>query len=1174
MQDVILYREYSDYDNTVTGAANSKLLSGEDTNFTSLCVGVELVIDDYGSVGRIQTILSDTSLVLENKLTSSFTGKKYYVDLTLFKSSVAEISKKLESETKGEASVITLDSVNMEFYMGDIIVAGFTIANPVAKLFSDISSKRRCVIKKIAQAKLNKYSIDEVSEFEGVVDFSTIKKTSIIDENGEQVLSTNFDVLDKLSALSILQNELQRGDSFDALAERGPSNATSVFWIAGYNADLGGAGTILRVIDVQNPKFITQTQTLVLAGETIRLGDNKYFVQHSALIHETLTGGTDQYEIYSTFVKLTESSSNTAFQPDSAVHLICWVKEYLGQDLSSIVEYDSNNNIQRFNGLGFIAAMIKKQWPDAVLINKSGYESLPLPLFYFDKLIDEYPFGKETLEALSFLAETNGCYLYQGDGDNFILQGKANYDNANPALDIIISKQYIKANEYSAFWDKLADAVELNVTGWQDDITGKGYAVKREGIKPRNKMAKDVFVDIRGLNDNGITINSDGSLTDPTVTDNGQEEILNHYGNIKADEVLDFYGKRHIFYEIVFNSITWEMRQWSLMNIFRHVEQPEFAGDANNGRYFPTAIKIDDTNNTLTLELVSISRIVYDSATILNTSTDDTTSSSSSSSSSSGSSSSGGGTTVTVEGRYLIKNISSNYSLTLQENMILCNASTGSIQITLPSGVKYKNVEYLISKTDQSSNSVTILGTCGGIANPVLYNQYQQILIKYDGSLWVVIDELSYFRESSDLPYGNISPLFKNEKIFHTTGKTWYRSVGLLNTDWVRETSAHKSITTVNPNGSLSPDYIMQELLATPQNAETVLWKAIGTANTNWARLIYGINADIPLAPLPGGVVKVRKYGATDESEIQMSHDGANGIIESKKGDLRLKGLTDDAGNKYWNTSNHPDTVHGYGLDYDLIHFLNSQTATFHIQVDEAVDATSAAQLDGHAASEFWRTDNHPTTASGYGLTDVLTTGWFAETNFWENGNHPDTVHGYGLDYDLVQFINSHGLSGATETWVEQNFLALSFAPTSNFYTSVESYQDSYNIDVANAENLGGHSASYFQQALGFTPYDASNPLGFATSSWSNDTFAANLDLSSDTIFLLNNYGRSIAEISLGDYAKASALADYASENSLTSLADRVAAIEQKLGNGIDGSFTSYEGFNIGVNGGVITKID
>lgn len=85
---------------------------------------------------------------------------------------------------------------------------------------------------------------------------------------------------------------------------------------------------------------------------------------------------------------------------------------------------------------------------------------------------------------------------------------------------------------------------------------------------------------------------------------------------------------------------------------------------------------------------------------------------------------------------------SSTYAVTTSDEVILVNASGGSVTVTLPTAVSNTHV-YTIKKIDTSGNTVVVnttsLQTIDGGASATLKIQYASISLVSDGSNWLVI---------------------------------------------------------------------------------------------------------------------------------------------------------------------------------------------------------------------------------------------------------------------------------------------------------------------------------------------------------------------------------------------------------------------------------------------------
>ena len=92
-------------------------------------------------------------------------------------------------------------------------------------------------------------------------------------------------------------------------------------------------------------------------------------------------------------------------------------------------------------------------------------------------------------------------------------------------------------------------------------------------------------------------------------------------------------------------------------------------------------------------------------------------------------------------GRNAIATKSNDYTLLLFDYAILCNASSGSFSITLPSASTCTGKTYVIKKIDSSSNSVTIAGDVNidGNLTLVIATQYDSVTVICDGENWFII---------------------------------------------------------------------------------------------------------------------------------------------------------------------------------------------------------------------------------------------------------------------------------------------------------------------------------------------------------------------------------------------------------------------------------------------------
>jgi len=97
--------------------------------------------------------------------------------------------------------------------------------------------------------------------------------------------------------------------------------------------------------------------------------------------------------------------------------------------------------------------------------------------------------------------------------------------------------------------------------------------------------------------------------------------------------------------------------------------------------------------------------------------------------------------------KYLIKlpttSVVASYTATQGDYTILCDASGGALGVTLPSAIPNKNKIYVIKKTDDSVNAITITAfgdeKIDGSATQGVSGQYDTKTIQSDGVDWHII---------------------------------------------------------------------------------------------------------------------------------------------------------------------------------------------------------------------------------------------------------------------------------------------------------------------------------------------------------------------------------------------------------------------------------------------------
>ena len=665
----VLFREYDYPDNVISLTQGSKTVSGTGTKFTEVPVGTLIEAEGGIRLGKIASIESNISLTLENEAVNTLTGVSWYQDWSIWRIENNVINRKVESDNPGEAGVVVFDNVTMSFYMGDSLrIGGIDILNPVKAAFAgDLDAKKRFIIKIQAmkydypdtpqRIRTSDYKslIDNAGNyltisfkkylsktiFEGVVDFTTIDEPTYPDDDGEFSDVITFDVVDKLSALNTLATAQTRIKGFMKPNVMGDDNdideimyqkstARKDFSIR-YGKGDTPTGYLPRYItndnapalgDLLNINFLTgqEAETDYLGLITFKYlcptegsGYGRMYYEMTTNYSDWIPGSMEnpggdywQYPTTQKWISALFNGQDIFVQVENVhknIKLLSGITDVVGIEIVAI------------DGIKLISAILKQRWPDAEIVNKlkdgSGafLPTFALPLNFIFQLLDEFPFGKDTLDALSYVINAIDCYIFTNVDGNFVLQNNNSFEfpTTEPALTVInLDKSKIKSADKKRFWDKLVDSVVVNVASWIPNpldatqyLDGIGYAFKVTGIKPRNEMTKDVIIDQATLDRYGFTVNADRTLSYPGLTD--QMDILNKYGDLKAAEKMDFYGKRHDSYDINMAHVTWEMLDWELLFLFNYY--------SNN--YFMTNLGIDVDEDSVEFLMPSITGYDY-----------------------------------------------------------------------------------------------------------------------------------------------------------------------------------------------------------------------------------------------------------------------------------------------------------------------------------------------------------------------------------------------------------------------------------------------------------------------------------------------------------------------------------------------------------------------------------
>ena len=89
------------------------------------------------------------------------------------------------------------------------------------------------------------------------------------------------------------------------------------------------------------------------------------------------------------------------------------------------------------------------------------------------------------------------------------------------------------------------------------------------------------------------------------------------------------------------------------------------------------------------------------------------------------------------------KTVTADYTATVLDDLILVDATGGTVNITLPDPSRVAFLVLKIKKIDASSNPVVLVGTVDGIVNQSTDVQNSAIMIESDGVAWWIIAEVT-----------------------------------------------------------------------------------------------------------------------------------------------------------------------------------------------------------------------------------------------------------------------------------------------------------------------------------------------------------------------------------------------------------------------------------------------
>ena len=548
------------------GARIYGIMSGE-----SVYLGTIASYDMYG-------------FTFEHGVKEEYEGE-FYVDWTDWKISVGNISRKIENDEAGQSGVITFDNASLNmYYLPTVnrVIDGVTVEldNPV-KLgiwFALANGKRSKVrIERVScnlidkallaydggsfkDLKTNTSDLIAAAEwgakgsviFEGMLNYISLEANEItIDDAGDYISTVTFQVIDKLSSLTMIDIGRAQRAKYDAKARipytgsmgwtivRITSGGSQYFIISWEKVWVGGTAT--------KGDQIEHSQTVLKKGDIMvhpRLNDDG-----SEQLYIVIDCGLTHYnELDTTWVKLIDASSGLSFGDWTffVPQIYYYDKSYYG--INEITEV-TGSEVTSFNGKNILLGIMANFWTDLSI----DMDNVLIPLQYYRQTCGYNPFNKNAFEAVKEIVAILNGYLYI---DRLgVLRLVSRNDIASGSSMMTLDPKSIIKNGKKFFWDKIVDRVDVTVKGWGNDsngstIEGTGFKCVNENISARNGMSVNLFINLSKLSSvsllidpaNGYLYKSGNSLS-TYQTEEYQKARLGEYATYMANIIYDFYGK-------------------------------------------------------------------------------------------------------------------------------------------------------------------------------------------------------------------------------------------------------------------------------------------------------------------------------------------------------------------------------------------------------------------------------------------------------------------------------------------------------------------------------------------------------------------------------------------------------------------------------------------------------
>jgi len=401
-------------------------------------------------------------------------------DVTSYIINIGSLTRRVESENPGEAGVVVFDNLSLRMHYNGLI-------QQIFEQDLDISKRYMFMLEE-------EYESGTIKKFEGMVDFTTITQEYYRDNSGKLLLTIDFEVVDKLTALRLLHTEIDVRDNTKLLHDWNTNISVDTINIRTESADHVGFHKWFTLAYQAGSSLVANSlPDAPPVGSYIQSPFDKSFVSCITFRgkRNTHQGSLDPivYDVITADNSYPIAGSNVEWRDNLNV----WSREYYGvgftvtESVNDYLIWYKRDGVERsytctgikligFNAISLIEILLRQAWQDIIFINNSGHNNFILPPDLAHRLFSGHPFDLHPLEAIEYLANTMDCYFYFNTKGEFILEAK---ENIGEALTVhSLNFEHLISGTKNHFWDKLVDAVEINARSYLKYFPGQTTLVE------------------------------------------------------------------------------------------------------------------------------------------------------------------------------------------------------------------------------------------------------------------------------------------------------------------------------------------------------------------------------------------------------------------------------------------------------------------------------------------------------------------------------------------------------------------------------------------------------------------------------------------------------------------------------------------------------------------------